>query len=159
MCRAWFRRSRLVPLVGKAEHESVPTIIAKVDPSSTVFTDELSDYKGLRGLLLKKTIDHSVGYSIPEEGISTNQVESCHARTRRSEIGIHHHIAGPHLLQYAGEMSWREDRRRISNGEQFLLIGVAALHHPVSKRWKGYWQRGKWFSRKKRREAMAPAMS
>jgi hypothetical protein len=27
-------------------------------------------------------------------------------------------IAGSYLLRYAQEMAWREDRRRVSNGEQ-----------------------------------------
>jgi hypothetical protein len=38
-------------------------------------------------------------------------------------------------------MAWREDHRRVSNGEQFLMAGRAALEHPVSRTWKGYWQR------------------
>jgi hypothetical protein len=38
---------------------------------------------------------------------------------RRAEQGHHHHIAGRYpLLRYAQEASWREDHRRISNGEQ-----------------------------------------
>jgi transposase-like protein len=63
------------------------------------------------------------------------------SRLRRAEIGIHHHIAGPYLSAYAAEMGWREDRRRVSNGEQFLAATAAALGHPVSRQWKGYWQR------------------
>jgi len=39
------------------------------------------------------------------------------------------------------EMAWREDNRRISNGEQSLLVPSSALAHPVSRQWKGYWQR------------------
>jgi len=35
---------------------------------------------------------------------------------RRAEQGHYHHIAGPYLLRYAQEASWREDHRRISNG-------------------------------------------
>jgi hypothetical protein len=60
---------------------------------------------------------------------------------RRAEIGIHHRIAGEYLSAYAGEMAWRENNRRVSNGEQYLMVADAALHHPVSRRWKGYWQR------------------
>ena len=37
---------------------------------------------------------------------------------RRAEIGHHHHIAGQSLLRFAQESSWREDNRRLSNGEQ-----------------------------------------
>jgi hypothetical protein len=39
-------------------------------------------------------------------------------------------------------MAWRENFRRVSNGEQFLMIVGAALTHPVFRQWKGYWQRG-----------------
>ena len=60
----------------------------------------------------------------------------------RAEIGIHHHIASSYLAAYASEMAWREDNRRVSNGEQFLLATASALAHPVSRQWKGYWQRG-----------------
>lgn len=60
---------------------------------------------------------------------------------RRAEIGIHHHIAGPYLGAYAAEMAWREDNRRIANGEQFLMATNAALAAPASLRWKGYWQK------------------
>jgi hypothetical protein len=51
-------------------------------------------------------------------------------------------IARPCLGAYATEMAWREDNRRISNGEQFLLATSSALPHPVRRQWKGYWQRG-----------------
>lgn len=36
---------------------------------------------------------------------------------RRAEQGHHPHIAGPYLLRYAQEASWREDHRRVGNGE------------------------------------------
>ena len=51
------------------------------------------------------------------------------------ELGI------PYLSAYASEMAWREDHRRVSNGVQYLAITSAALAHPVSRQWKGYWQR------------------
>jgi hypothetical protein len=47
----------------------------------------------------------------------------------------------PKSERYAHEAAWREDSRRIDNGTQFLLICLAALSHPVSRNWKGYWQR------------------
>jgi hypothetical protein len=69
------------------------------------------------------------------------QAESFFSRLRRAEIGIHHHVAGPYLAAYASEMAWRENNRRVSNGEQYLMTTNAALTHPVSRQWKGYWQR------------------
>jgi transposase-like protein len=153
------RGGRSVPFVGKAEGDALDTIIEKVHPDATVFHDELPAYKLLRDLFTTRPINHSQRYSIPEEGIHINGAESSHIRTRRAEIGIHHHIAGPHLLQYANEMSWREDRRRISNGEQFLLICATVVPHKPSKTWRGYWQRGKWYERKRRRDAVARSMA
>lgn len=41
---------------------------------------------------------------------------------------------------YDGEMDWREDHRRASSGEQFLMVTSAAMGHAVSRQWKGYWQ-------------------
>ncbi len=71
----------------------------------------------------------------------TNQAESNFSRLRRAEIGTHHHISGRYLHSYANEMAWREDNRRKPNGAQYLLVAAAALGHPVSREWKGYWQR------------------
>jgi hypothetical protein len=74
-------------------------------------------------------------------GLPAFNAESYFSRLRRAEIGQHHHIAGPHLNAYAHEAAWREDSRRIDNGTQFLLVCLAAANHPVSRTWKGYWQR------------------
>jgi hypothetical protein len=41
---------------------------------------------------------------------------------RRAEIGHHHHLARAYLLRYAQEASWREDNRRLSNGEQVAKL-------------------------------------
>ena len=75
-----------------------------------------------------------------DDGACTNQAESYFARLRRSEIGVHHRIR-VHLGQYAAEMAWREDTRRTPNGTLYLLAAGAALGHPVSRVWAGYWQR------------------
>lgn len=88
-----------------------------------------------------KRINHEECYSDGEA--CTNNAESFFSRLRRAEMGIHHHIAGPYLGDYSHEMAWREDTRRINNGVQFLLMGLACLSQPSSPRWKGYWQRRK----------------
>ena len=38
-------------------------------------------------------------------------------------------------------MAWREDNRRAPNGAQFVKAAGAALGHPKSRQWCGYWQR------------------
>lgn len=131
--------------------KSVPFVMSELDgalhapkviePGSILYADEAKHYDNLHAVFDMKRIDHSKSYA--EEEISTNQAESFFSRLRRAEIGTHHHIDGRYLGAYAGEYSWSEDNRRLSNGEQFLTIAAAGLHHPISRQWKGYWQRGK----------------
>jgi hypothetical protein len=60
---------------------------------------------------------------------------------RRGEIGHHHHISGPYLLRYAQEAAWREDSRRVANGEQVTRVASLALAAKPSVDFSGYWQR------------------
>lgn len=125
--------------VVKSEAEGAAIIAATVAEGSTIYADEASAYDALAAKFLTKRINHSVEYANGDT--STNMAESFFSRIRRAEIGVHHRIAGRYLGAYAMEMAWREDNRRVSNGEQFLLATGAALAHPVSRQWKGYWQR------------------
>lgn len=133
------RDGRSRPFVAASEAAGVPVIAANVAEGSTVYADEASVYDALHARFLTKRINHSEAYS--DGQACTNMAESFFSRLRRAEVGTHHHIAGRYLNAYACEMAWREDHRRVSNGEQFLAIVGAALDHPVSRQWKGYWQR------------------
>lgn len=133
------RGGRTLPFVFKSEDASLVTIATRVAAGSVVHADEASHWDALHARFLTKRINHSEAYSTEES--NTNQAESFFSRLRRAEIGIHHHVAGPYLNAYASEMAWRENSRRVSNGEQYLMTTDAALQHPVSRQWKGYWQR------------------
>lgn len=133
------RDGQSVTAVAKSEAAGVNAVVATVAPGSTIYADEASSWDALAARYLTKRINHQEAYSTPDA--CTNMAESFFSRIRRAEVGIHHHIAGPYLASYAAEMAWREDRRRVSNGEQFLAVTSAALAHPVSRQWKGYWQR------------------
>lgn len=128
-----------VTMIAKSEAAAVPAIAAKVANDTVIHADEASSWDRLEDRFLTRRINHSECYS--DGQACTNQAESFFSRIRRAEVGIHHHIAGDYLGAYAGEMAWREDRRRTSNGEQFLAATGAALGHPVSRQWAGYWQR------------------
>ena len=126
--------------VAKSEAAGVAFVMATVAAGATVHADEANHWDALESRFLTRRINHSEAYSTDEA--CTNQAESFFSRIRRAEVGIHHHIAGRYLNAYATEMAWREDNRRISNGEQFMMATAAALAHPVSRVWKGYWQKG-----------------
>jgi transposase-like protein len=133
------RDGRTLPFVFKSEGEAVETIAERIAPDAVVHADEAAHWDKLHTIFLTKRINHQYAYSA--EGACTNQAESFFSRIRRAEMGHHHHLSGPYLAAYSREMAWREDHRRVSNGEQYLMVAASALGHPVSRQWKGYWQR------------------
>jgi transposase-like protein len=133
------REGRALPFVARSEAAGASRVASTVAPGSTIFADEASSWDNLHARFLTKRINHSEAYSTADA--CTNMAESFFSRLRRAEVGTHHHIAGPYLSAYANEMAWRENNRRVSNGEQYLAMVGAAMAHPVSRQWKGYWQR------------------
>ncbi len=133
------RGGKALIFVYKSEAQGVQAVADHVNPDATVYADDARGWNVLHDRFLTKRIDHSSCYSDGEA--CTNQAESFFSRLRRSEIGIHHHFAGRYLYGYAGEMAWRENNRRVSNGAQYLGVTAAALNAPISRTWKGYWQR------------------
>ena len=135
------RNGRTLPFVFRSEDQAIATVGARVALNTILFADEASCWDVLHARFLTKRINHSQAYSDGEA--CTNQAESFFSRLRRAELGQHHHISGKYLGSYAGEMAWREDTRRTPNGALYLLAPGAALGHPVSRVWAGYWQRGR----------------
>jgi hypothetical protein len=45
------------------------------------------------------------------------------------------------VLRFAQEASWREDNRRLSNGEQVNRVAGLAMSSKQSVDFRGYWQR------------------
>lgn len=133
------RGGRTLIHVARTEAEGVSLAAPFVANGAVVHADEASHWDNLHARFATKRINHSEAYSL--NGACTNQVESFFSRLRRAEIGTHHHIAGKYLAAYATEMAWREDNRRVSNGGQFAQVVAAAMAAPVSRQWKGYWQR------------------
>ncbi len=133
------RGGRTFPFVVAKESDAVLVIRANVAPGTVVHADEAGGWDMLHAFYDTKRINHTVAFSL--DGACTNQAESYFSRLRRAEVGQHHHISGKYLAAYAVEMAWREDTRRRPNGTLHTLAAAAALGHPVSRVWKGYWQR------------------
>ena len=100
---------------GIAEGDALSFIQARVAEGTVLHADESGAWNDLHGRFEMKRINHQEAYSL--NGACTSWAEEFFSRMRRAEIGHHHHIAGAYLLRYAQEASWREDNRRISNGE------------------------------------------
>ncbi|HUO93062.1 MAG TPA: IS1595 family transposase [Rhizomicrobium sp.] len=133
------RNGRTLTHVAKTEAQAVPVIMQRVATGSVIHADEAPSWDSLHDHYEVKRINHSVCYSDGEA--CTNMAESFFSRLRRAELGTHHHIRRRYLGAYASEMAWREDHRRDANGTQFVQIVQGAAKHPVSRQWKGYWQR------------------
>jgi transposase-like protein len=132
---------RTLSFVFRHEADAIATILANVHPSARIRTDEAAHWNILRGYYADvKHVNHKKdGYSV--RGVHTNWVEGFNSRIRRAEIGVYHRISGAHLQGYADEFSWREDWRRVSNGDQFASLVRVAVRQPRSLKWRGYWQK------------------
>jgi len=135
------RQGKTLPFVVAKEADAVALLRERIALGSIVHADEASGWDRLHAYYDVMRINHSVAFS--KDGACTNQAESYFSRLRRAELGQHHHISGKYLLAYAVEMAWREDGRRMPNGALHQAATAAALAHPVSRQWKGYWQRSR----------------
>jgi transposase-like protein len=128
-----------IPAVFKSESHAANFIKARVAKGTKLNADEAGAWDHLHKNFEVARINHEEAYSLDDA--CTNWAESYFSRLRRAELGHHHHIAGTYLLRYAQESSWREDNRRVSNGEQVNRIVALAMSRKPSVDFSGYWQR------------------
>jgi hypothetical protein len=132
------RGGRTLAQVFTIEADAVAAIRQRVAKGTRVHADESPAWNPLHASFAMQRVNHQDGFSI--DGACTNGAESYFSRLRRGELG-HHHIAGPYLVRYAQEAAWREDRRRVSNGDQVFGVGGLAMRCRPSVDFGGYWQR------------------
>lgn len=132
---------RTLSAVFDQEKDAVPFILAVTDENVTIHADDGSGWADLHFRRAVKRVTHKKMYVDQKTGVHTNWCESFNSRVRRAERGVYHHISGRYLQGYADEFGWREDVRRLSNGQQFMAIVRAVTQAPMSRQMKGYWQR------------------
>jgi ISXO2-like transposase domain len=135
------RGGETLPGVFKSEGAALAWVRRRVEKGTILRADEASSWNDLHARFEMKRINHQEAYS--QNGACTNQAESYFSRLRRGEMGHHHHIAGHYLLRFAQEAAWREDNRRVSNGDQVKRVATLALGCKPSVDFCGYWQRHK----------------
>jgi transposase-like protein len=133
------RDGSTLPAVFRTEGQALNWVKARIAKGTVVNADESPNWNDLHGRFEMKRINHQEAYSL--DGACTNWAEEFFSRMRRAEIGHHHHIAGAYLLRYAQEASWREDNRRVPNGDQVSRVAALALASKPSVDFAGYWQR------------------
>jgi len=133
------RNGNSLPAVFATEGAALAWVKSRIEHGTVVHADEAPAWNDLHARFEMKRVNHQDGYSI--DGASTNWAEEYFSRLRRAEIGHHHHIAGAYLLRYAQEAAWREDNRRVSNGDQVYRVAGNAMGRKPSVDFSGYWQR------------------
>jgi transposase-like protein len=134
------RKGRTLTFVTKTEADGVDLVARNVLPGSIIFADEARHWDHLsRGFAMGR-INHEEAYS-NLEGTHTNNAESFFSRLRRMVSGQHHFVSPKYLHQYANHAAWLEDHRRESNGDLTKRVVLNAMAAPVSRVFKGYWQR------------------
>lgn len=120
------------------EGDAIPIARDILLPDTIVHADMSPQWEPLQLLFETKRINHSEHFS--HDGACTNMAESFFERMRSAERGVHKHISGAHLHRYAMELAWKEQNRRVSNGEQAAMMISAVGKAPPSKTLVGYWQ-------------------
>ncbi len=126
--------------VCKSEGEAVQDVLAMTREDAVIHVDEGPGWNRLHAYREVEHVNHSRMY-VTGNGVHVNNVESFNSRVRRAERGVHHRISGNYLQGYADEFCWREDHNRVANGQQFASVLRTVAQMPVSRTWKGYWQR------------------
>jgi transposase-like protein/predicted RNA-binding protein YlxR (DUF448 family) len=124
------------------KHESEGVELAKRHASrmARMHADEATHWDALHAGWQVSRINHSEAYSDLVDAC-TNQAESFFSRLRRMVEGQHHTVSPQYLHQYAAHAAWLENNRRLANGALAQRVLGKALSSPVSRQWKGYWQR------------------
>jgi len=133
------RRRRTLPFVAMSEGEGVSLAVENVSRTATMSADEASHWDLLHDGWMVERVNHSEIYS--DHGKHTNMVESYFSRLRRMVQGQHHFVSPQYLYQYANHAAWLEDNRRTDNGTLARVLVSNSMDAPVSRQWKGYWQR------------------
>lgn len=135
------RQGRTLTFVMKQENQADVKKLAGrfVKKGSIIFADEANAYDPLHAYYDTRRVNHQVEYR-SDTGATNNQAESFFSRFRRMQYGQTHKFGNLYLDHYANEAAYREDNRRMSNGEMFGDIVVKCANSHTSRDFCGYWQ-------------------
>jgi hypothetical protein len=127
--------------VGKVETAPVAEAIMcdfVAMPESYLNTDTSPAYTELgKRYKAHLTVEHSKELSGPN-GENNNQSEELNWRYDRAEKGVYLNIEPKYMLDYAVEIAFRADTRRLPNGKQLKLALNVAMSVGESLFWRGF---------------------
>ncbi|MGH2500812.1 MAG: IS1595 family transposase [Candidatus Limnocylindria bacterium] len=89
----------------------LPHLIKRVLPSTTVYTDEYSAYRGLQKAGYDHRRIHHAERVYVSGDIHTNTIEGFWSLTKRGIGGVYHAVSAKHLQGYLNEYAWRYNHR------------------------------------------------
>lgn len=98
-------------------------ILANVDPSATILTDEMGAYYGIGAFF--QGGHHVVTHGAKEYSrgfVHTNTAESYFSSFKRGYVGVYHFMSKGHLFRYCVEFGFRWDRRKLEHGERIMAL-------------------------------------
>lgn len=114
-----------------------------ISPNTQIHADENVAYDDLAFVYDLKRVNHQCEFS-GLNGENNNQSESFNARLRRMIYGQVHRMSVLYLSNYANEIAYREDTRRLDNKAIYDDILARCLqNNSVSNEFCGYWQGNK----------------
>lgn len=131
-------KGRTIVSVFHQEHEARAWIVERCGREALIMADGGPGWTALHASHQVKQVNHDERYA--DGDVNTNQMESFFSRLGRFEVGTHHHIAGPYLLNYAADAAWRETNSRVDDKARAMAMLGAVLAAPQSRGFCGYWQ-------------------
>jgi transposase-like protein len=135
---------KTLTFVIKSENQIDVSKLAKkfVKKDSIICADESNAYDVLHAKFDTRRVNHSKEYR-SDAGITNNLAESYFSRFRRMQYGQTHKFGNLYLANYANEAAYREDTRRLPNGEIFMDVVKKCALTRTNRDWCGYWQGNK----------------
>ena len=112
---------------------------AYIEPNSRIHADENSAYDELIVNYDLQRVNHQREYR-SDDGITNNLAESYFARFKRMYYGQVHKMSNIYLDNYANEIAYREDTRKLDNLTLFNDVINKCLSTSSDNDWRGYWQ-------------------
>lgn len=128
--------------VVRSEQESGPAKQVLQDfaaiSESTLNSDASPAFKDIGNQFREhRTVEHNARL-VGEHGENNNLVEELNFRLDRAESGTYLNIEAKYLHDYAVEVAFRADTRRLPNREQLKLLLNIALNVGLSQDWRGF---------------------
>ena len=133
------KRTITFPILSENTETVKKLAIAYIEPNSCIHADENSAYDELIVDYDLQRVNHQREYR-SDEGVTNNLAESYFSRFKRMYYGQVHKMSNIYLDNYANEVAYREDTRKLDNLTIFNDITSKCLSTSSENAWKGYWQ-------------------